>query len=75
MPNLKKLFILSGNRTFLYFRKGIFRTLTYLEPEAYSEHCQRSMMECLTKNSYLAHFLAQIRKTKKKTPRKKFLIF
>ena len=24
---------------FLYFRKGIFRTLTYLEPEAYSEHC------------------------------------
>ena len=23
--------------TFLYFRKGIFRTLTYLEQEAYSE--------------------------------------
>ena len=47
----------SGKRTFLYFGKGIFitrgifrttsifRTMAYLEPEAYSEHCQTSMME------------------------------
>ena len=27
----------SGNGTFLYFGKGIFRTLAYLELEAYSE--------------------------------------
>ena len=27
----------SGNGTVLYFGKGIFRTLTYLELEAYSE--------------------------------------
>ena len=35
----------SGNRTFLYIGKGLFRTLSYLEleaysePEACSEHC------------------------------------
>ena len=33
----KKLFLFSGNGTFLYFRKGIFRTLAYLQLEAYSE--------------------------------------
>ena len=30
---------ISGNETFLYFGKGIFRTLTYLELEVYSEPC------------------------------------
>ena len=45
--------------------------MTYLELEAYSEHCQTSTMECFTKNSYIAHFLAQARKS---TP-KKFLLF
>ena len=40
-------------KVFLYFGKGIFRILTYLEleayskPEAYSEHCQ--VMECFAK--------------------------
>ena len=29
---------ISGNGTFLYFGEGIFRTLVYLELEAYSEH-------------------------------------
>ena len=33
----KKFFYISGNGTFLYFRKGIFRTLAYLELEVYSE--------------------------------------
>ena len=27
----------SGNGTFLYFKKGLLRTLRYLELEAYSE--------------------------------------
>ena len=43
--NPEKILYISGNRTFLYFRKrnflifriGIFRTLAYLELEAYSE--------------------------------------
>ena len=30
--------------------------MTCLEPEAYSEHCQTSMMERFCRNSYLAHF-------------------
>ena len=29
--------------------RSIFRTLVYLEPEAYSEHCQISAMECFVK--------------------------
>ena len=33
----KNLFQISGNGTFLCFLKGIFRTLAYLELEAYSE--------------------------------------
>ena len=33
----KKTFYISGKETFLYFEKGIFRTLAYLELEAYSE--------------------------------------
>ena len=46
---------LRGNSTFLYFKKGIFRTLTYLqlvaysEPEANSKHCQTYMMEPFAK--------------------------
>ena len=32
-----ELSYISGNRTFLYFEKGIFRTQVYLELEAYSE--------------------------------------
>ena len=32
-----KLFYTSGNGTFLYFGKGIFKTLAYLEVEAFSE--------------------------------------
>ena len=34
-PYLKKLLIFSGNGTFLYFGKGIFRALAYLELESY----------------------------------------
>ena len=34
---------------FLYFWKAIFRTLAYLELEAYSEHCQTPTMECFAK--------------------------
>ena len=45
MENPKKILILpetefsyiSGSGTFLYFGKGIFRTLTYLELVGYSE--------------------------------------
>ena len=35
--NLEKIMYISGNGTFLYFGKGIFRTLAYLELEAYFE--------------------------------------
>ena len=35
--DLKKFLIVSGNGNFLHFRKGIFRTLAYLELETYSE--------------------------------------
>ena len=47
--NPEKVPYISGNGTFLYFRKGIFRTLAYLEPETYSEHCQTSTMERVAK--------------------------
>ena len=64
--DLKTFLIFSGNGTFLYFSKGIFktlvysehwhienpgifRTMTYLEPKAYSERCQTSTMECFEK--------------------------
>ena len=63
---------------FLYFRKGIFRTLVYLQLEAYlklyaySEHCQKSLMECSVKHSYLANFPAS---ALKRFPQKKFFIF
>ena len=42
-------------KSFLYFRKGVFRTIAYLdieaysEPEAYSEHCQTSTIERFVK--------------------------
>ena len=39
----------SGNGTFLCLGKGIFITMTYLELETYSEHCQTFMMERLEK--------------------------
>ena len=67
-------------KAFLYFGKGILRTLTYLELEAYSEpetlseHCQNLQRNILQKNSDLALILVQARKIKKCTP-KKFLIF
>ena len=35
--NPRKNPYISGNGTFLYFKKGIFRSLAYLELEAYSE--------------------------------------
>ena len=35
--NLEKIIYISGNGTFLYFGKGIFRTLEYLELQAYSD--------------------------------------
>ena len=54
--NLVKVLYISGNETFLYFEKGIFRTLAYLEVEEYLEHCQTSGIT-FCKNSYLAHFL------------------
>ena len=47
----QKILYVSVNGTFLCFRKGIFRTLAYLELEAYSEpkqysvHCQTATME------------------------------
>ena len=47
--NPEKVPYISGNGTFLYFRKGIFRTLAYLEPETYSEHYQTSTMERVAK--------------------------
>ena len=36
-PDLNKFLIFSRNETFLYFGKGIFRTLAYLDLETYSE--------------------------------------
>ena len=46
---LKKILIFPYKKFFLYFGKGIFRTPTYLELEAYSEHCQASMMDSFAK--------------------------
>ena len=40
-----------------YSEPDILRTMAYLEPEAYSEHCQTSTMESFAKHSYLAHLL------------------
>ena len=63
-------------KAFLYFGKGILRTLTYLEleaysePEALSEHCQNLQWNILQKNSDLALILVQARKIKKCTPKK-----
>ena len=37
--------IFSYKKFFLHFGKVIFSTMSYLELEAYSEHCQASMME------------------------------
>ena len=45
---LKKFLILK-KKFLLYFEKVLFRTMANLEPEAYSEHCQTSTMECFTK--------------------------
>ena len=78
MPDLKRFLIFSqkkpfqfsGNGTFLYFGKGIFRTLAYSQPKVYSKLCQTSMAETFCENSYLAHFLAQARKTEKIQPPK-----
>ena len=67
---------------FLYFGKGIFRTLAcleleaYSESETYSEHCQTSTMKCFAKNSYLALFPASaLNFFPKKPTLKNFLIF
>ena len=67
---------------FLYFGKGIFRTLAclelevYSECETYSEHCETSTMKCFAKNSYLAHFPASaLNFFPKKPTLKNFLIF
>ena len=37
--------------------KSIFRTMVYLELEAYSEHYQTSTIESFEKTRYLVHFL------------------
>ena len=67
--NREKALYISGNKTFLHFgeryiqntsmfrTRSIFKTIAYVELEAYLEHCQTFTMECLAKNSYLAHFL------------------
>ena len=74
----RNFLIISSKKFFLYFRKGIFRTLVYLqleaylEPYAYSEHCQKSMMDCSVKHSYLENFPAS---ALKRFPPKKFFIF
>ena len=46
--NIKK-FQGTNPGAFLYFGKGTFRTVAYLELEAYSEHCQTSTMERFAK--------------------------
>ena len=92
-PVLKKFLIFSNfqemelsyiffKKFFLYFGKGIFRTLAcleleaYSESETYSEHCQTSTMKCFAKNSYLALFPASaLNFFPKKPTLKNFLIF
>ena len=37
METPKKVPYISGNGTFSYFKKGLLRTLAYLQLEAYSE--------------------------------------
>ena len=47
---LKKVFLIFRERYMQnhgrFRTRSIFRTLVYSEPEAYSEHCQTSTMEC-----------------------------
>ena len=45
--------------------------MAYLKSKTYSEHCQTSTMKRFAKNSYLAHFSAQLEKIKKICPPKK----
>ena len=44
-------------KAFLYFRKGLFRTLVHPEPKAYSEQCQTSTMESFGKIATKRTFL------------------
>ena len=55
--NPERIFYISGNGTFLYCRKGIFRTLVYSELTAYSENCQTFTMERFAKIATLRTFL------------------
>ena len=72
----RKQNIFSFKKFFLYFRKGIFGTLAYLELEAYPEplvYWEPQIFRTLSniydgtfcKNSYLVHFLSPSSKNKK----------
>ena len=53
-------------RTLAYLELGaLFKSLVYIEPKAYLEHYQTSMMERFFKSSCLAHFLIPNSKIKK----------
>ena len=58
----KKCFIFQENESFisrnryiqntsLFGTRSIFKTLVYLKPKAYSEHCQTSMMKRFAKTA------------------------
>ena len=55
---------------FLNFGKGIFRTLVYSEPKAYSKHCQASTMERFAKIASWRIFRPKLQKIKKNPPGK-----
>ena len=54
----------------------MFRTPVYLESKAYSEHCQTSTVESFVKKLLPnALFKPKLKKKKKRSTQKKFLIF
>ena len=68
-------------KVFLYFEKGIFRTLVYSEPDTYSEHCQTSTIERFAKIATWRTFWSQPSKSfpkklkKMRNEKKKKIIF
>ena len=50
---MKRIFLIIWEKNIqnssIFRTRSILTTLAYLEPEAYSEHCQTSAMECFVK--------------------------
>ena len=78
---MKRIFLIIWEKNIqnssIFRTRSILTTLAYLEPEAYSEHCQTSAMECFVKIANLRTFRPQPSKIfpKKTCSEKVFYIF